>query len=155
QMHALAPVPLADLTGPGPRVEDDRDDVREGDKVLLIIEDDAKFAPIMVTLAREHGFKAVVANRGDTGLALAYQLRPDAITLDLQLPRADGWWVLERLKRTARTRHIPVHVISIAERTRQSAAMGAFAYLEKPVSKDALETAFARMTTFLDKKTKR
>ena len=80
---------------------------------------------------------------------------PIAITLDLQLPRADGRFVLERLKSNGRTRHIPVHVISVAEKTKQSANMGAFAYLEKPVSKDALELAFGRLRKFLEKGAKR
>ena len=61
-------------------IEDDRDDIQPGDRVLLIIEDDLKFARIMLGLAHENGFKAVVATRGDTGLALANELQPDAIT---------------------------------------------------------------------------
>ena len=136
-------------------IEDDREHLREGDRVLLIIEDDLKFARIMVGMAREKGFKAVVANRGDTGLALANELQPAAITLDIQLPVVDGWSILDRLKRNPRTRHIPVHVISIVEKSKKGAAMGAFAYLEKPVSKDALEGAFEHIASFVDKKVKK
>jgi CheY-like chemotaxis protein len=122
---------------------------------LLIIEDDLKFARIMVGMAREKGFKAVVATRGDTGLALANELQPVAITLDIQLPVVDGWSILDRLKRNPRTRHIPVHVISIVEKSKKGASMGAFAWLEKPVSKEALEGAFTHMSTFVDKKVKK
>jgi CheY-like chemotaxis protein len=129
--------------------------LREGDRVLLIIEDDVKFARIMVGMAREKGFKAVVATRGDTGLALANELMPAAITLDIQLPVVDGWAILDRLKRNPRTRHIPVHVISVVEKSRKGASMGAFAYLEKPVSKEALEGAFTHISSFVDKKVKR
>jgi signal transduction histidine kinase/CheY-like chemotaxis protein len=140
-------------------VEDDRDSLREGDRTVLIIEDDLKFARIMVGVAREKGFKAVVATRGDTGLAMANELQPDAITLDIRLPVVDGWSVLDRLKRNPRTRHIPVHVISIsdrqAERMERPTSVGAFAYLEKPVSRDALEGAFAHIARYLDKKVKR
>ena len=64
--------------------------LQQGDKVLLIIEDDVKFAPIMATLAREQGFSPVVALRGDTGLALAHQLQPDAITLDFSCRAPTG-----------------------------------------------------------------
>jgi len=145
QAESLAPKP----------VDDDREHLREGDRVLLIIEDDVKFARIMVGMAREKGFKAVVATRGDTGLALANELQPTAITLDIQLPVVDGWSILDRLKRNPRTRHIPVHVISIVEKSKKGAAMGAFAYLEKPVSKDALEGAFNHIQSFVDKKVKR
>ncbi len=136
-------------------IEDDRERLREGDRVLLIIEDDLKFARIMVGMAREKGFKAVVATRGDTGLSLANELQPVAITLDIQLPVLDGWSILDRLKRNPRTRHIPVHVISVVEKSKKSATMGAFAYLEKPVSKDALEGAFTHLATFVEKKVKK
>jgi HAMP domain-containing protein/signal transduction histidine kinase/DNA-binding response OmpR family regulator len=145
---------LAETIAPRP-VDDDREHLREGDRVLLIIEDDVKFARIMVGMAREKGFKAVVATRGDTGLALANELQPAAITLDIQLPVVDGWSILDRLKRNPRTRHIPVHVISIVEKSKKGAAMGAFAYLEKPVSKDALEGAFTHIQSFVEKKVKR
>src|SRR5204862_5465234 len=90
------PAPDEVVTRP---IEDDREHLREGDRVLLIIEDDLKFARIMVGMAREKGFKAVVATRGDTGLALANELQPVAITLDIQLPVVDGWNVLDRLTR--------------------------------------------------------
>ncbi len=135
-------------------IEDDREAIREGDKVLLVIEDDVKFARIMLQMAREKGFKVVVATRGDTGLGLANELLPDAITLDIQLPVIDGWSVLDRLKRNPRTRHIPVHVISVVDRAHHGATVGAFAYLEKPVSKDALDGALSHMSSYLDRKVK-
>src|SRR5207248_1278765 len=119
------------------------------------IEDDTNFARIMVSIARERGFKAVVASRGDTGLALANELQPSAITLDIQVPVVDGWSILDRLKRNPRTRHIPVHVISVVEKSKKGASMGAFAYLEKPVSKDALEGVFTHIHTFVDKRVKK
>jgi HAMP domain-containing protein/signal transduction histidine kinase/CheY-like chemotaxis protein len=135
-------------------IDDDRDHLREGDRVLLVIEDDVKFARILVGMARERGFMAVVATRGDTGLSLAHELQPHAITLDIQLPGLDGWTVLDRLKRNPRTRHIPVHVISVMDRQHRGATVGAFAYLEKPVTKDALEGALSRITSFLERPVK-
>jgi HAMP domain-containing protein/signal transduction histidine kinase/CheY-like chemotaxis protein len=136
-------------------VEDDRENLREGDRVLLVIEDDPKFARIMVGVAREQGFKAVVALRGDVGFATANELVPDAITLDIQLPIMDGWTVLDRLKRNPRTRHIPVHLISVAEGAQRGASMGALAYLEKPVSREALVGAFAHISRFLERSIRR
>jgi HAMP domain-containing protein/signal transduction histidine kinase/CheY-like chemotaxis protein len=154
--EALAPVPAVEPEmRPAAKIEDDRDRLRQGDRVLLVIEDDLNFARIMVAMARERGFKVVVASRGDTGLALANELQPSAITLDIQLPVVDGWNILDRLKRNPRTRHIPVHVISVVEKSKKGAAMGAFAYLEKPVSKDALEGVFTHIRSFMDKKVKR
>src|SRR6185312_5561589 len=121
----------------------------------LVIEDDVKFSRILMQMARDSGFKVVVATRGDIGLSLANELQPDAITLDIQLPVVDGWKVLDRLKRNPRTRHIPVHVISVVDAKRRGANLGAFAYLEKPVSKEALDGAFEHMKVFLDRKVRR
>jgi len=154
-VNMLTEVPTAPDEVVSRPIDDDREHLREGDRVILIIEDDLKFARIMLGMAREKGFKAVVATRGDTGLALANELLPAAITLDIQLPVVDGWSILDRLKRNPRTRHIPVHVISIVERSKRGAAMGAYAYLEKPVSKEALEGAFSHIASFVDKKVKK
>jgi CheY-like chemotaxis protein len=132
-------------------IEDDRAAIGEDDRVLLVIEDDVSFARIMLQIGREKGFKVLVATRGDTGLALANKYQPDAITLDIKLPGLDGLTLLDRLKRNPTTRHIPVHVISIDEVSRRGAALGAFAYLEKPVSREALEGAFEEITSFLDR----
>jgi signal transduction histidine kinase/CheY-like chemotaxis protein len=154
----LAGTPPA-LSEPDPIVtrpiDDDRGNLSEDDRVLLVIEDDVAFARIMLQMGREKGFKVIVATRGDTGLALANKYQPDAITLDIKLPGLDGLTLLDRLKRTPSTRHIPVHVISIDEVSRRGAALGAFAYLEKPVSREALEGAFQQITTFLDRPVRR
>ena len=96
-------------------VDDDRESIEEGDRVVLIVEDDADFARTELEIARERGFKGLVALRGDTGLALAREFRPDAIVLDMSLPVLDGWTVLDRLKRHPATRHIPVHIVSGVE----------------------------------------
>jgi signal transduction histidine kinase/CheY-like chemotaxis protein/HAMP domain-containing protein len=131
--------------------DDDRSSIQQGDRTLLILEDDEHFARILMTTGRQQGFKVVVATRGDSGLALAEQLHPSAIALDIQLPVYDGWTVLDRLKRDPLTRHIPVQVISVLERDERGAALGAFAYLEKPVTKDTLDGAFAHLRSFIDR----
>ena len=116
-------------------IDDDRETLGDSDRILLVIEDDIKFARIMLAMGRDKGFKVVVATRGDTGLALANEMQPHAITLDVQLPVMDGWSVLDRLKRNPRTRHIPVHVISVVDRQHRGATVGAFAYLENRSAK--------------------
>ena len=100
-------------------VSDDRNDLHEGEPVLLIVEDDAVFARILLDRARERGFKGVVVSRGGAVLAAANRFRPVAITLDIGLPDVDGWTVLDRLKHDPNTRHIPVHIISGAEERRR------------------------------------
>lgn len=133
------------------QLQDDRERIAEGDKVLLIVEDDVHFAQILMDMARSRGFKALLALQGDTGLQLARERRPDAIILDIQLPVMDGWSVLVQLKSDAATRHIPVHVISVADEIHQGLSMGAIAWLRKPSNKESLEQAFAHIQTFLDR----
>jgi CheY-like chemotaxis protein len=106
-------------------------------------------------MARDKGFKGVVATRGDAGLALANELLPDAITLDVRLPIMDGWQVLHKLKKNPRTRHIPVHVITVTDQRQRGPAMHAFAYLEKPVTKEVLESAFTNISAFLERNVRR
>jgi HAMP domain-containing protein/signal transduction histidine kinase/CheY-like chemotaxis protein len=131
-------------------IQDDRYDLEPGDSIVLIVEDDVHFANILLDLARQRGLKGLVALTGSDGLAMAREYKPSAITLDLQLPLLDGWTVLDHLKRDTTTRHIPVQVISVMDR-RQGSVMGAISYLEKPVSKDALEGAFAHIKSFIDR----
>ncbi|MGZ8411327.1 MAG: HAMP domain-containing protein [Gemmatirosa sp.] len=135
--------------------DDDRDAVQEGDTVVLVVENDMSFAKVLLEMAREKGFKGLVALDGRTGVDLAHQYQPDAITLDIDMPGVDGFAVLERLKKHPDTRHIPVHIISGVERRHEGLRAGAIAYLEKPVSKEALDDAFGRISRFLDARVKR
>ncbi|WP_394822659.1 HAMP domain-containing protein [Pendulispora albinea] len=131
-------------------LNDDRDAVQPGDRVLLIIEDDTKFANVLLDMARERGFKCIATLRGDIGLALVHRYKPDAILLDLALPVVDGLTVLDRLKHNRETRHIPVHILSGTGKRQRGMKLGAFAYLEKPVTKEALDRAFDSISQFLD-----
>ncbi|MDP9384849.1 MAG: HAMP domain-containing protein, partial [Actinomycetota bacterium] len=132
-------------------VPDDRDTLEQGDRVLLIIEDDPAFARIVLDMARENDFKGVVATRGDSGLALAHRLAPDAIVLDVELPGTDGLDVLDHLKRHPDTRHIPVHVISAFDHRRRAMRAGAIAYFDKPVDHEALGSALSSIADFVDR----
>jgi CheY-like chemotaxis protein len=136
------------------QVPDDRDDIQAGDRTVLIVEDDLTFAGILVDMARSKGFKAVVATRGESALHLAKRFRPDAITLDIQLPDMEGWTVLDRLKHDRVTRHIPVHIISGHEEAGRGMRLGAFASVQKPVTKENLDEAFARIRGFVERSNK-
>jgi HAMP domain-containing protein/CheY-like chemotaxis protein/signal transduction histidine kinase len=140
----------ASLLLPG-EVPDDRDSLEDGDRTVLIVDDDAGFAGTVQDVAREHGFKTLVALRGDTGLALAREYTPDAIVLDLSLPVIDGVALLDRLKHHPSTRHIPVHIVSGGESRQQALRAGAAAYLEKPVTREGLGDAFLSIATFIDR----
>jgi HAMP domain-containing protein/CheY-like chemotaxis protein/signal transduction histidine kinase len=136
-------------------VRDDRDDIQDGDRVVLIIEDDPDLARTELEVARDRGFKGIVAIRGDSGLALAHEFKPDAIILDMKLPVMDGWTVLDRLKHHPDTRHIPVHIVSAGDGRQNALKAGAVAFLEKPISKEGLENTFGEIRSFIDRGLKR
>jgi len=131
-------------------IADDRDAVEEGDRTVLIVENDQNFAKVLLDMARDKGYKGVVELDGEAGLKAAREIRPDAITLDIDMPGLDGLQVLDRLKRDPETRHVPVHIISGVEEKREGLKAGAIAYLAKPVSKEGLDAAFARISSFID-----
>jgi len=133
-------------------VRDDRKNITSDDKLVLIIEDDPRFAKILLDLAREKGFKGLVAGSGETGLHFADYYKPNAVILDIGLPGMDGWSIMERLKGNASTRHIPVHFISAADKSRDAMKMGAIGYLTKPVTIEELETVFKRMEGLIAKR---
>ena len=136
-------------------VADDRESIQPGDRILLIVEDDTRFAPLLLNIAREKGFKGLVATRGDIALALAEKYKPDAITLDIRLPDMHGLAVLDRLKHQASTRHIPVHIISVDEVRQRGLKMGAFAYLQKPVTEEKLNEALAGIKVYVEREVRR
>ncbi len=137
-------------TAPVEPVADDRSEIRPQDRVVLIIEDDAIFARILLGLARDRGFRGLMARTGAEGMALARQFVPDAITLDIGLPDLDGWALLDQLKRDPATKSVPVHVISGEEQWQRALDSGAFAHLKKPASEDALTQAFDNLLGFAD-----
>jgi HAMP domain-containing protein/CheY-like chemotaxis protein/signal transduction histidine kinase len=136
-------------------ISDDRDDIVEDDNVLLIVDDDPHYARVLLGLARDKGFKGIVATRGQTALDLARQYKPTAITLDVFLPDMLGWTVLNALKLDPETRHVPVQILSVEEESRHGLSHGAFSYLVKPATTLDLEKALDRLKTFVTPHAKR
>ncbi|WP_457445952.1 HAMP domain-containing protein [Roseateles sp. P5_E4] len=138
------------------QVPDDRENIEEGDSVLLIIEDDPHFARIVLGLARDRGFKGLVALKGSLGLELARRFKPTAVSLDIFLPDMLGWTVLNQLKLDPLTRHIPVQIFSVAEEDRNHGlAHGAFSYVVKSSTSEEMEAALDRIRDFTVPRTKR
>lgn len=154
QVAFALPAPAEEQAAAPHPIEDDRELIASEDKVLLIIEDDVVFAKILLEMSRNHGFKGLVAVQGDEGLRLVHKYLPDAIILDIQLPVMDGWSILNELKSDAKTRHIPVHVISVVDDVKQGLMMGAIAYLRKPSSREHLERAFTYIESYTEKSLK-
>lgn len=133
---------------------DDREEIRQFNRTMLIIEDDEQFAKILYDLAHEMNFGAIVAPTGDEGMELAKHFLPHAIVLDIRLPDHSGMIVLDHLKMNTRTRHIPVHVISSSDFSRSALEMGAVGYMLKPVKREQLQVAFQNMNAMLEQKVK-
>lgn len=140
---------------PVSQIEDDRSHLSGDQRVILIVEDDEPFAGILYDLAHELKFQALIATQGDEALALAVRHTPCAVLLDVGLPDHSGLSVLDRLKRDARTRHIPVHVISSHDYQDTARALGAVGYMLKPVKREQLIEAFRNLETLLSQKVRR
>jgi HAMP domain-containing protein/CheY-like chemotaxis protein len=140
---------------PVEEVADDRRDLQPDDAVLLIVEDDPHYARVLCDLARDTGFKVLVALRGAEALALAREFHPTAISLDVFLPDMLGWTVLNHLKQDPATRHIPVQMLTLDEDRQHGLARGAFAFVTKPTTTEDLEQALARIKTYAAPRRKR
>jgi CheY-like chemotaxis protein/signal transduction histidine kinase/HAMP domain-containing protein len=134
---------------------DDKDNIKDNDNVLLIIEDDYNFAKVLISLAKEHGFKVIHAPTGEIGLFNADYYVPDAIILDIYLPGIDGYKVLEKLKNNTKTRHIPVQLISSSDKNIEVFKMGAVGFLTKPVNKETLDNLFGKIEQIISKPVKK
>mgnify|MGYP001205830034 CR=1 FL=1 len=137
-----------------PSLDDQREEINEGDRVVLIIEDDSEFAKILAGMANDKGFKYLTASTGEDGLILASKYLPSAIILDLELPGINGHMVLKELKGNPDLRHIPVHIMSASDQTLDPIRAGAVEFLSKPVNKDKLGEAFGRIEEFISRKMK-
>lgn len=123
---------------PGPPAQDDRERLSGDSRVILIVEDDPVFARILCDVAHELGFQCLIAGTADEGALMARQYVPSAVILDMNLPDHTGLSVLDRIKRDVRTRHIPVHVVSVDDDSQAALSSGAIGYLFKPVKREAL-----------------
>ena len=150
-----APAPHVVIDRPIEPIPDDRMDIQPGDAILLIVEDDPHYARILVDLARDKGFKALLAMRGDDALNLAKQYQATAVSLDVFLPDMLGWTVLSQLKQNPLTRHIPVQIVSLDEDRQHGLARGAFAFVNKPTTREGIEEALSRIKEFAEPRRKR
>jgi len=135
-------------------IPDDRHELRPGDSILLIVEDDPYYGRVLVDLAHEKGFKVVVANTGAQALELAKQYQPTAVSLDVFLPDMLGWSVLSQLKQNPLTRHIPVQIVTLDEDRQHGLARGAFSFVTKPTTKEGVDKALGRIKEYAGRRRK-
>ncbi|AVP59153.1 histidine kinase [Pulveribacter suum] len=124
---------------------DDRERIEPSRRLILVIEDDPYFARILYELVHEMDFQCIVCGTGREGLDAALQFGPSGVLLDMNLPDYSGLGVLDQLKRDPATRHIPVHVVSVADYSQKAMEQGAIGYALKPVQRDELVEALQRM----------
>ncbi len=138
-----------------PYFPDDREQVESSDSVILVIEDDPSFSKVLFDKCHERGFKCVAAPTGEAGLELALKNPPTGIILDIRLPGMDGWTVLSALKENLRTRHVPVHVVSVETASTEALRKGAVGHAAKPLSLEELDEVFKKIKGTSEKNIKR
>ncbi len=126
-------------------IRDDRNNISDQDKVLLIVENDISFANALLNMAHEKHYKALVAPDGEAGLLYAEQYNPSAIIMDMQIPGSDGIGVLQKIRSHAKLSQIPVHIVTATERKNLLMDLGATACLKKPLDLKDLDDVFAHI----------
>jgi DNA-binding response OmpR family regulator len=147
---AIQSVPTVKLLIPGSGVineilnetGDDRNQIGDNDNVVLVIEDDIRFARIIIEKAHERNLKAVVATGFADVFTLVNKFNPISVTLDVKLPDASGWRILDLFKNDINFRHIPVHLISGEENKLLGMQRWARSFNLKPLKNEALNILF-------------
>jgi HAMP domain-containing protein/CheY-like chemotaxis protein/signal transduction histidine kinase len=137
------------------QLADDRLNLEPGDTILLIVEDDPHYARVLIDLARDKGFKVLIAALGAEALELAKQFQPAAVSLDVFLPDMLGWTVLSQLKHNPLTRHIPVQIITLDEDRQHALARGAFSFVNKPTTTEGVSAALSQIKEYARPRRKR
>jgi signal transduction histidine kinase/CheY-like chemotaxis protein len=117
---------------------------QQGGDLVLVIDDDPGMLELMGRLLNREGYRVVTASTGDEGLDIVKRLRPQAVILDVLMPRTDGWSVLSSLKADEQTRAIPVIVLTMLDDSEMAFALGAAEFMTKPVDRQQLAAALRR-----------
>ena len=105
---------------------------------MLAIDDNAELASLFQRYLGGHQVSVVGTADGEQALRLAAELKPQVIMLDVMMPRQDGWEILQKLKHTPETSHIPIIICSVLNEPQLALSMGASDYITKPVNQDDL-----------------
>ncbi|MBF0294803.1 MAG: response regulator [Magnetococcales bacterium] len=144
----IPPLPEPPATGTEPTfLPDEHAGPKPGEKVMLVIEEDGRFAAVLCSQARKYGFQAIAARDGESGLGMAARFRPAGIILDRStLPGMSGEEVLERLRANPSTATIPVQIVSAVEYGVQTlSGEGVVGVLIKPVTGEQIHEVCVRL----------
>ncbi|HEU4645002.1 MAG TPA: response regulator [Burkholderiales bacterium] len=130
--------------------QDDRNQIRPGDRVALNVAANARQSEALLQLVRALGFKGLNAANAHTALALANEYLPNVVTVGVQGTDLAGWAIVKLLKEDPVTRDIPVNVVAIDDRARTYLCMGARGFVRRPSAEEALREAFRRLGRFME-----
>jgi len=119
---------------------------------ILIIDDDPEIRYTIGQYLISRGYDVAYAENGEQGLQKAIAIQPFAITLDVMLPKKDGWNILKEFKENPATRDIPVILISVMGDKKLGYGLGAFEYFVKPISSENLLSAFSKLESLAKKR---
>ena len=134
---ALPLQPPSAQTNPQPALAES-DIKANGQPLVLVVEDNEGAGDLLAHYLSEGGYDVARAFDGEEALRLVRELRPAAITLDIMLPRKDGWGVLTEIKSSPEGQHIPVVIVSMTDDRQLAFSLGAVEFLIKPVDKNLL-----------------
>jgi signal transduction histidine kinase/DNA-binding response OmpR family regulator len=137
QPQRVAPAPPSPAAESAPRPAQ----VNAAAPLVLVVEDDVHVSTVLRTYLEADGYRVEVAVDGQDAIQAARELSPFAITLDISLPKLDGWSVLNALKREPLTADIPVVIVSIVDNRDFGLVLGATDYLVKPIDHERLRNA--------------
>ena len=116
----------------------------QGGDLVLVIDDDPGMLDLLGRLLARDGYRVATASSGEEGIELTRSLHPQAVVLDVLMPRLDGWAVLSTLKNDEATRAIPVIVLTMLDDSEMAFALGAAEFMTKPVDRQHLAGALRR-----------
>jgi len=115
----------------------------DGRATVLVVDDDPSVRSLLARTLEKEGYRVISAANGVEALALAREHRPQAITLDVMMPKLDGWGALKQLKADAELREIPVIMVTVLNERGMAIPLGAADFVTKPVDRQRL-TAILR-----------
>jgi len=132
-----------------PAIVDDRLQLKEGDKLILLIDDDPAFGMALLQINRRLGYKTILAENAAQGIAMAHTYQPSGILLDLGLPDMEGTEVLEKIKSTRDLASIPIYIVSARDHNEAKDLNKSIGYLQKPANESQLIEAEAALLSFV------
>jgi len=112
--------------------------------LVMIVDDDPNARDLLAMTVRREGYRVVEATDGESALALAREWHPDVVTLDVLMPRLDGWSVLTAFKSDPELAEIPVIIVTVLEDRGIAVSLGAAEFLTKPVDRGRLASTIRR-----------